>query len=416
MRIGHTLPPAAAPIYLRDIISGLKGLVRGNSEIERFRDELKSYFNVKHCFLLYSGKAALTIVLKALHELHPDRDQVLIPAFTCYSVPSAIVRAGLKVRLCDIDPDTLDFDFRRLSEILSPSPPSNGSSSSNDLNNAKKLLCVIPTHLFGLPADVKRVRSLVQDSNIVVVEDAAQAMGSERDGRKLGTLGDVGFFSLGRGKALSAVEGGIALTNRDDMAAAMKMHIEALPHCGVFDVVGLLSKAIALSFLIHPSLFWLPKSLTFLKLGETIYDPYFRMGSMSAFQAGLAKGWDEKLETLKTMRVRMTKQWASIATASYLHHYVPEHGSYPHLIRFPVRIDDAGIRKGVLEESNRHGLGIMATFPSSVDGIHRLPGRFHGQKFPVAKDHADKLITLPINSFVSPNDQSRIAGLILKGM
>ena len=73
---------------------------------------------MKHCFLVSSGKAALTLILQALKELHPERNEVLIPAFTCYSVPSSIVRAGLKVKLCDISPDTLDFDYNQLEKIL----------------------------------------------------------------------------------------------------------------------------------------------------------------------------------------------------------------------------------------------------------------------------------------------------------
>src|SRR5210317_1112301 len=119
MRIGRTLPPAASPIYIRNILNGFKGLLRGQQQIERFRSELKDFYGVKHCFLVSSGKAALTLILRALHDLYPDRDEVLIPAFICYSVPSAIVRAGLKVKLCDVNPDTLDFDYDQLKELLS---------------------------------------------------------------------------------------------------------------------------------------------------------------------------------------------------------------------------------------------------------------------------------------------------------
>ena len=118
MHIGRTLPPAASPIYPRDIISGLKGLLCRQQELERFRSELKEYFGVKHCFLVSSGKAAFTLILQALRDIHPDRDEVLIPAFTCYSVPSSIVRAGLKIKLCDIDTETLDFNFNQMKEIL----------------------------------------------------------------------------------------------------------------------------------------------------------------------------------------------------------------------------------------------------------------------------------------------------------
>ncbi|PYX54276.1 MAG: aminotransferase DegT, partial [Acidobacteria bacterium] len=90
MRIGRTLPPAATPIDVGAIASGLCGLFRGQQELDRFELELKEYFGVRHCFLVSSGKAALTLILHALKELSPDRDEVLLPAFTCFSVPSSV--------------------------------------------------------------------------------------------------------------------------------------------------------------------------------------------------------------------------------------------------------------------------------------------------------------------------------------
>jgi dTDP-4-amino-4,6-dideoxygalactose transaminase len=68
---------------------------------------------VRHAFLLSSGRAALTVLLQALRR-EPGRREVVIPAYTCFSVPSAIARAGLTVRLCDVDPKTLDLDLNAL--------------------------------------------------------------------------------------------------------------------------------------------------------------------------------------------------------------------------------------------------------------------------------------------------------------
>src|SRR6185295_5908966 len=99
MRIGRTLPPAAAPIGIGAVVSGFAGILTGTRRLDRFHRELKDYFGVKHCFLVSSGQAAFTLILLALKELSPGRDEVLIPAFTCYSVPAAIVRAGLRIRL-----------------------------------------------------------------------------------------------------------------------------------------------------------------------------------------------------------------------------------------------------------------------------------------------------------------------------
>ena len=170
MRIGRTLPPAAAPIYPGDILSGIQGLFNGHRELGRFETELKDYFQVKHCFLLSSGKATLSLILQALRDIQPERDEVLIPAFTCYSVPSAIIRSGLRIKLCDINPDTLDFDYDQLSRLLSQSSPAKASLEPNKPNQPNKhnepkqpnkpmsrLLCIIPTHLFGIPSDIGRI-------------------------------------------------------------------------------------------------------------------------------------------------------------------------------------------------------------------------------------------------------------------
>jgi perosamine synthetase len=197
MRIGRTLPPAASPIYVLDIINGIKGLIRGQKEIERFRSELKDQYGVKHCFLVSSGKAALTLILKALHNLHPERDEVLIPAFICYSVPSAIVRAGLKVKLCDVNPDTLDFDYDQLGKLVAQSSKRNklkadeAESSKGHIQtkdselsaisyelSANRLLAIISAHLFGLPANIDKVRDKVSDPAVTIIEDAAQVLRS----------------------------------------------------------------------------------------------------------------------------------------------------------------------------------------------------------------------------------------------
>jgi len=131
MKFGRVMPPAAAPVLLRDIAAGIAGQFRGDKELERFKTELRHVFKAKYCFCVSSGKTALYCILKALHELHPDRDEAVLPAFNCYCVASAVLRAGLRVRLCDVDADTLDFDLAGLKD---------------ELDKNKKLLCVVPRH------------------------------------------------------------------------------------------------------------------------------------------------------------------------------------------------------------------------------------------------------------------------------
>ena len=103
MRIRRTLSPTAAPLRPADLWRGLKGFFAGEKYLRRLKEEITGYFGVRHAWFTSSGKAALYVILRALRSLEPDRTEVLIPAYTCFSVPSAIVRAGLEVALCDIE-------------------------------------------------------------------------------------------------------------------------------------------------------------------------------------------------------------------------------------------------------------------------------------------------------------------------
>ncbi|MSN27154.1 MAG: aminotransferase DegT [Geobacter sp.] len=398
MRIGRCLPPAAAPLTAKDILHGLVGMCRGKSELNRFENELNSYFGMKHSYLVSSGKTALTAILQALKEISPGRDEVLIPAFTCYSIPSAIIRAGLKVRLCDLAPGTFDFNYQQLSEII------------RTHNN--QLLCVVPVHLFGFPADVERTRKIIDDDSIFIVEDAAQAMGGGGHGEKLGTVGDVGLFSLGRGKALSTVEGGVIVTSRDDIACHLDKTVNALPDYSVSDQLALSLYGLALSILSKPSMFWLPKSLPFLRLGETIYDPYFKMKKMSPFQAGLAREWKRKL--LRFGQVRLGNVQGILIELEKLG-LKPSWGNQrniPDLIRLPLWIESAAVREAVLLASEKMGLGVARTYPTSVEQIPELSSGFGAQNFPVASECAEKLVTLPIHPHVNCTNRVKIMDML----
>jgi perosamine synthetase len=401
MRIGRTLPPAATPIGIRDIVSGVFGIFAGQQELDRFQSELKEHFGVKHCFLVSSGKAAFTVILLALKELSPERDEVLIPAFTCFSVPSSVVRAGLRIRLCDLHPDRLDFDLTQLSTIPGES--------------MKKVLAVVPTHLFGLPVDVTGLREVVLNPGVTIVEDAAQAMGETGKARKLGTLGDVGFFSLGRGKAFSVVEGGVILTNRDDLAEGLTGLISRLPRYGLLPLLNVILKAAALMVLIHPRFFWMPRSMPFLRLGETLFEPHFPILKMSSFQAGLARNWRERLEILRDVRKKRVSRWIAILEASRICGSRFLGGQLPGLLRFPLRISDKKKRESLLRKSAERGLGIMPVYPTSINAIPELKGKVEGgAAFPVAESCARELVTLPTHGYLAEDDVSTIGGHIAR--
>ncbi|MDA8165875.1 MAG: DegT/DnrJ/EryC1/StrS family aminotransferase [Desulfobacteraceae bacterium] len=403
-RIGRTLPPAAAPLSPGELLQGLRGVLRPRREMARFEAELKDFFQVRHCFPVSSGTTALYLLLRALQQLRPGRDEVIIPAYTCFSVPSALIRAGLKITLCDNDAGTLDFDFTRLEQLLERAAATG------------RLLCVLPTHLFGLPADVPRLRSLLVAKGLAevpVIEDAAQAMGAtDGEGRKLGTLGDAGVFSFGRGKAVALGEGGVIVTGRDDLARALRPLAAGLAPYSPFALLRLVTMTAALSLLIRPAWFWLPKALPWLKLGETIYDPEFAARRFSGFQAGLARSWPAKLKRLQAIRA---EQAAALAAAlpSGLRPCRPAGGGNP--LRLPVRAKNLETRDAIVAGSDRRGLGIMPGYPATVAGIAALKNRVGGLPVPNAAALAEELLTLPVHGFVTAEDRRRTA-VFLAGM
>ncbi|VVS94067.1 DegT/DnrJ/EryC1/StrS family aminotransferase [Desulfoluna spongiiphila] len=400
MRLGRTLPPAAAPVSLWAVANGLKGLIRGASEVRRFEGELKAYHGSEHVFLVSSGKACLYLILKALQRIHPDRREVVIPAYTCYSVPSAIRRAGLRVCLCDIDPGTLDFDHTCLERIFE--------------ERGHGLLAVMPTHLFGVPADVPAIRKLTDGTSVTVIEDAAQALGGSVRGQPLGTLGDVGFFSLGRGKAFTTVEGGVVLTSEGDLAAAITEELALFDGYTAPEFVGLCVQAVALALLMDPRLFWLPKALPFLKLGETHFDTDFSLKGMSGFQAGLARGWQKRLARAASARRRHSGAWAEAlnGTDDLRQPKIP--GPAGALLRYPLLVADSHCRQAILLESERLGLGVMTAYPEPLDRLPVLKPHTHSPDCPGALQVARQLVTLPVHPYVTGRDRQRILNVLLE--
>lgn len=247
MKIQRTIPPAACPMSLVDLWHGMAGIFFGKRYQNSLEKEIKEYFGVRHVFFVSSGRAALYLILMALKSLSTKRN-VVIPAYTCFSVASAIVKAGLKISLCDINVDTFDFDHDLLTKTIN-----------------QDTLCVIPNHLFGIPSDMDRITPLCKDRGIFVIEDAAQGMGGKYNRKMLGTIGDVGFFSLGRGKNITCGSGGILVTNSNKIAHAVERQYALLPYANIMETIIEFLQVVFMSIFIRPSLYWFPSSLAFFE-------------------------------------------------------------------------------------------------------------------------------------------------------
>ncbi len=390
MKVQRMLPPAAAPLKLGDIVQGLRGVVEPEKIQKTLKQGLSEYFNVKHVFLVSSGKAALTMILLALKSLSPSRRQVLIPAYTCYSVPSAIVKSGLDVALCDIDPDHFDYNYDLL-------PGAIGMNT----------LCVVAGNLFGVPSDTERIVELCRSKGIYVVEDAAQAMGGTHNKRLIGTIGDVGFFSLGRGKNITCGSGGIIVTNSDAIASALETLYAQLPEAGLLENGVEFLKAILLALFIRPSLYWLPAGLPFLKLGETFFYWDFPIRRLSGMQAGMLKHWRRRLEDYNRARKENAAYYCTTLQngVNLKTGACREVTTADALLRMPVLANSREMRDDILARLSKRGFGVSRMYPGPINRIEEIKSAFSGKEYPAAQMLADRLFTVPVHPLVSKRER-----------
>jgi dTDP-4-amino-4,6-dideoxygalactose transaminase len=174
-------------------------------EVKQFEDEIAAKLGAQHAISCASGTDALILVLMAV-EIGPG-DEVITTPFSFVATAGAIAQVGARPIFVDIEPDTFNLDPDKLEAAITPSTSA-----------------IMPVHLFGLPADLDPILAIARARNLVVIEDAAQAIGSRYGGRFAGTIGDFGCFSFFPSKNLGAAgDGGLITTNNAAMAERLRM-------------------------------------------------------------------------------------------------------------------------------------------------------------------------------------------------
>ena len=175
-------------------------------EVSKLEERVASYCQTSHGIGVSSGTDALLIALMAI-GVGPG-DEVITTPYSFFATAGAVARLGAKPVLVDIDPKTYNID---------PAKIGNGITSHTK--------AIIPVHLYGQCADMGPILDLAQRHNLKVIEDAAQAIGSEyRDGRRAGSMGTVGCLSFFPSKNLGCLgDGGMVVTNDNDLAERIKV-------------------------------------------------------------------------------------------------------------------------------------------------------------------------------------------------
>jgi len=168
--------------------------------VGEFETQFAKYLGVKHAVAVTSGTAALHVALLALGI--SKGDEVLVPAFTMGATWMAVMFTGAKPVFVDAELETFNMDPDQIERKIT-----------------KRTRAIIPVHIYGHACDMNAINKIAKKHKLLVIEDAAEALGGEYKGRKCGAMSDVACFSFYANKIVTAGEGGMIVTNNSRIAA-----------------------------------------------------------------------------------------------------------------------------------------------------------------------------------------------------
>ena len=190
---------------LKNVIEAVKsGWVSSKGKfIEEFENLFAKYIGVKYGVATSNGTVALHLALAAL-DVGPH-DEVIVPDLTFVATINAVLYVGAKPVIVDIDPNYWCLDPSKLREAIT-----------------SRTKAIIPVHLYGHPCHMDAIMEVAVRHGLYVIEDSAEAHGAEYKGRKIGSFGHISCFSFYGNKIITTGEGGMCLTNDEELAEKMK--------------------------------------------------------------------------------------------------------------------------------------------------------------------------------------------------
>ena len=176
---------------------GFDSMRQGHWKAKELEKEIESKFNVQYAQLVSSGTSAVSLSLASAGI--GAGDEVIMPCFTFVASFEAIIMLGAIPVIVDID-DTLTLDILSVQNAITP-----------------KTKAIMPVHMCGSMADLDPLIKICSAHNLILIEDACQAIGGSYNGKALGTLGDLGCFSFDFVKTVTCGEGGAVITNNNDL-------------------------------------------------------------------------------------------------------------------------------------------------------------------------------------------------------
>lgn len=324
-------------------------------EVEKFEKNFAKFCSVKYCITVGNGTDALIIALKSLN-LKKD-DEVIIPAMTWKSTLLAPLNLNIKTHLVDLEKNSSNMDLNELENKIT-----------------KKTKAIIGVHLYGNPIEYKRIKKIINNRKIFIIEDAAQAHGAFdfNTKKKIGTLGDIACFSFYPGKNLGAYgDGGCLTTNNKSLFKRIKS-IKNIGSLNKFDCeeIGLNSR-------------------------------------LDTIQASIL---DYKLDDLKSNNLKRAK------IANYYFKNINnkniEKIRYKPGCVYHQYVIITKLKKKIISQFKKNNIQFGEHYPLSINKLKIVRKIFIKQKFPNAEKLADYGISLPIDPNLKTSELKKICKIL----
>jgi len=379
--------------------------------------------------LFESGRTALYAILMALGI--GGGDEILIQAFTCTAAVNPVLWVGARPVYVDVDENTYN---------MSP------DDLRKKINSRSKVLIIQNT--FGYPGKIDELLGIAREHNLIVLEDCAHNLGSEYNGKKIGTFGEASFFSFGRSKVISSVFGGAAFAKNIELAKKIKDIQTGWKYPSVFWIV---------QQLFHPVYMAIAKLLyNFLNIGKImvaagkklglisimVYPiekqggrPFFSPSKMPNALAILAINQMKKLEKFNEHRREVAELYEN--GLNFLleqgHIEIPpspplEKGGVenrilqkadvkPVFLIYPIQVRDFETRQKLIRESRRRGIYLEAwpAYDKKVvgpDNVDQKKLYYEDGLCPAAEHAAETSVNLPTSPNTSLGDAKRVMGFL----
>ena len=332
------------------------GMLAQGPKVAALEEAFAEICNVKHAIATTSGTTALHTALLA-HDIGKG-DEVITTPFTFIASANSILFTGATPVFVDIDPETYNIDPELIEDAITP--------------NTKAIL---PVHLYGYVCDMDAIMDIADRHNLVVIEDACQAVGAKFNGKTAGSFG-TGTFSLYATKNVMSGEGGMITTDDDDISEKCRLiRSHGMKVRYYHDMLG--------------------------------YN--YRMSDLHA-AIGLAQM--QRLEAFKTIRQQNAKYLNEHITSVVTPKVKPNYEHVWH--QYTIQVDGGRDRDAAVKQLHEAGIGTGIFYPVPVHEQAYMRKIVGDYQLPVAEKLAKQVISLPIHPQVSQDDLKKIAAEVNK--